>query len=73
MSFVSRSLHAPLKRAQSSGDPDHWRVYCLARNKASNAVKAAKKKHLKVYKQRYLPIQTALPQSGCEYLKRCVV
>ena len=37
------------KRAQSSGEPaDHWRVYCSARNKASNAVKAAKKKHLSV-------------------------
>ena len=34
------------KRAQSFGEPDHWRVYWIARNKASIAVKAAKKNHL---------------------------
>ena len=43
-----RAKNRLFKRAQSSGEPDHWRVYCIARNKASNAVKAAKKKHLSV-------------------------
>ena len=43
-----RAKNGLFKGAQSSGEPDHWRVYCIARNKASNAVKAAKKKHLSV-------------------------
>ena len=30
----------------NSSEPDHWRAYCIARNKASNGVKAVKKKHL---------------------------
>ena len=44
MSFVSRSLHAPLKRALASGIPDHWEAYCLARNRHGSAPPDLRKK-----------------------------
>ena len=46
LKHLIRQKNRLFKRAVASGIPDHWKIYCSARNRTTAAVKRAKRIHL---------------------------
>ena len=60
---LTRRKNQLFKRAVTSGNPDHWRTYCSARNKTTTAINRAKRAHFKSKETSSLT-ETVLHQNG---------